>query len=197
MGKNFRRLLVRRLLRKPNFLTSANSQRRRTSRQHQQHQRLLGNSRTRNPHTAYCAAKFAVKGFTEALNVDLQLNAPHVTAHVVMPGHIGTSISLNSTEAHGGPNLERIRKNLAERGAEVDQMSDSTHRPCKSARPTLPRRGANHCSPSSRDHFERCETTVGEFLSVATQSLSTNWSGKTPKRHTNPNFDNVFSTKDI
>ncbi len=77
------------------------------------------------PHTAYCAAKFAVKGFTEALNVDLQLNAPHVTAHVVMPGHIGTSISLNSTAAHGGPNLERIRKNLAERGAEVDQMSDS------------------------------------------------------------------------
>ena len=42
-----------------------------------------------------------------------------------MPGHIGTSISLNSTAAHGGPNLERIRKNLAERGAEVDQMSDS------------------------------------------------------------------------
>ena len=76
------------------------------------------------PHTAYCAAKFAVKGFTEALNVDLQLHAPHVTAHVVMPGHIGTEIGLNSTAAHGGPDLERIRKNLAERGADVDQMTD-------------------------------------------------------------------------
>ncbi len=76
------------------------------------------------PHTAYSAAKFAVKGFTEALNVDLQLHAPHVTAHVVMPGHIGTEIGLNSTAAHGGPDLERIRKNLAERGAEVDQMTD-------------------------------------------------------------------------
>lgn len=77
------------------------------------------------PHTAYCSAKFAVKGFTEALNIDLQLHAPHVTAHVVMPGHIGTAISLNSIAAHGGPNLERIRKNLAEQGADVDQLSDT------------------------------------------------------------------------
>ena len=30
-------------------------------------------------HTAYSAAKFAVKGFTEALVVDLRLNAPHVS----------------------------------------------------------------------------------------------------------------------
>jgi len=77
------------------------------------------------PHTAYCAAKFAVKGFTEALNIDLRLHAPHVMAHVVMPGHIGTSIALNSTAAHGGPDLERIRKTLAERGIDVDQMSDA------------------------------------------------------------------------
>ena len=31
------------------------------------------------PHTAYCAAKFAVRGFTEALITDLALNAPHRT----------------------------------------------------------------------------------------------------------------------
>jgi len=47
-------------------------------------------------HTAYSAAKFAVKGFTEALVNDLRLNAPHVKASVVMPGHIGTSIVENS-----------------------------------------------------------------------------------------------------
>jgi len=41
------------------------------------------------PHTAYCAAKFAVKGFTEALMTDLALNAPHIKCSVVMPGHIG------------------------------------------------------------------------------------------------------------
>ncbi len=48
------------------------------------------------PHTAYSAAKFAVKGFTEALITDLAVNAPHVRASVVMPGHIGTSIVGNS-----------------------------------------------------------------------------------------------------
>jgi len=52
-------------------------------------------------HTAYSAAKFAVKGFTEALVTDLRLNAPHVKASVVMPGHIGTGIALNSTQVLG------------------------------------------------------------------------------------------------
>ncbi len=53
------------------------------------------------PHTAYSAAKFAVKGFTEALITDLAINAPHVKASVVMPGHIGTSIALNTMREHG------------------------------------------------------------------------------------------------
>ena len=48
------------------------------------------------PHTAYSAAKFAVKGFTEALVTDLRVNAPHVACSVVMPGHIGTDIAINS-----------------------------------------------------------------------------------------------------
>jgi NAD(P)-dependent dehydrogenase (short-subunit alcohol dehydrogenase family) len=54
------------------------------------------------PHTAYSTAKFAVKGFTEALQVDLRVHAPHVSAVVVMPGHIGTNIVANSFKAHGG-----------------------------------------------------------------------------------------------
>ncbi|HBZ69496.1 MAG TPA: short-chain dehydrogenase [Deltaproteobacteria bacterium] len=53
------------------------------------------------PHTAYSAAKFAVKGFTEALINDFRLNAPHVKVSVVMPGHIGTSIVINSARAFG------------------------------------------------------------------------------------------------
>ena len=48
------------------------------------------------PHTAYSAAKFAVKGFSEALINDLRIHAPHVGVSVVMPGHIGTSIAINS-----------------------------------------------------------------------------------------------------
>ena len=47
-------------------------------------------------HTAYSAAKFAVKGFSEALITDLRLTAPNVGVSVVMPGHIGTSIVFNS-----------------------------------------------------------------------------------------------------
>ena len=52
-------------------------------------------------HTAYAAAKFAVKGFTEALVTDLRLTAPHVKASVVMPGHIGTAIVANSRKVQG------------------------------------------------------------------------------------------------
>ncbi len=53
-------------------------------------------------HTAYSAAKFAVKGFSEALITDLAINAPHVGVSVVMPGHIGTGIAENSVVVHGG-----------------------------------------------------------------------------------------------
>lgn len=42
---------------------------------------------------AYSTAKFAVKGFTEAMITDFKMNAPHVSAHCVMPGYVGTEIS--------------------------------------------------------------------------------------------------------
>ena len=53
------------------------------------------------PNTAYCAAKFAVRGFTEALIEDLRTNAPQVRVAVVMPGHVGTDILGNTLRAHG------------------------------------------------------------------------------------------------
>ncbi len=53
------------------------------------------------PHTAYSAAKFAIKGFTEALITDLRMHAPHVECSVVMPGHIGTGIVANSSAVVG------------------------------------------------------------------------------------------------
>lgn len=84
------------------------------------------------PHTAYAAAKFAVKGFTEALITDLRLNAPHVKASVVMPGHIGTSIAINSglVLGRGGPKdlsaeqVEVVRQQLLAAGAPVDNVPD-------------------------------------------------------------------------
>lgn len=47
---------------------------------------------TGSPHTAYSSAKFAVRGFTESLLVDLRAHAPHVSAVLVMPGHVRTGM---------------------------------------------------------------------------------------------------------
>jgi NAD(P)-dependent dehydrogenase (short-subunit alcohol dehydrogenase family) len=55
------------------------------------------------PNTAYCTAKFAVRGFTEALIEDLRRNAPQVRVALVLPGHVGTDIMANSRRAHGLP----------------------------------------------------------------------------------------------
>ena len=66
-------------------------------------------------HTAYSAAKFAVKGFTEALLVDTRLNAPHVGVSVVMPGHIGTSIVSNSQRVQGTASPEELSAEELER----------------------------------------------------------------------------------
>ena len=83
------------------------------------------------PHTAYSAAKFAVKGFTEALITDLRINAPHVKASVVMPGHIGTSIVINSGKFFGREpkeltpeQLDEVRQRLGRRGLDVSGASD-------------------------------------------------------------------------
>ncbi len=56
--------------------------------------------------TAYATAKFAVRGFTEALIEDLRVNAPGVRVAVVMPGHVGTDIVANSRRARGLPEPE-------------------------------------------------------------------------------------------
>jgi NAD(P)-dependent dehydrogenase (short-subunit alcohol dehydrogenase family) len=55
------------------------------------------------PNTAYATAKFAIRGFTEALIEDLRTNAPQVRVVLVMPGHVGTDILANSRRAHGTP----------------------------------------------------------------------------------------------
>ena len=78
------------------------------------------------PHTAYSAAKFAVKGFTEALITDFRLNAPHLHASVVMPGHVGTSIMFNSSRYLG-----RDLKDLTD-----DQVAETRQRLERSGIPT-------------------------------------------------------------
>jgi short-subunit dehydrogenase len=87
----------------------------------------------RIPHTAYSAAKFAVKGFTEALITDLRINAPHIKCSVVMPGQIGTSIRANTRKIHSGDResdgidaagLAQARERFALLGRDVSQLSD-------------------------------------------------------------------------
>ena len=83
-------------------------------------------------HTAYSAAKFAVKGFSEALITDLRLNAPHVSVSVVMPGHIGTSIGINSQRILTGKDtfdlsdeaIAEIRRRWEEAGMPIQNESD-------------------------------------------------------------------------
>jgi short-subunit dehydrogenase len=110
-------------------------------------------------HTAYGAAKFAVKGFTEALVVDLRLNAPHVKAAVVMPGHVGTSIIINSGKVLGkgeakdmsARDVARMREQLVNRGFPVGEVEDDQIRAMlqmlgiifRDNAPTTTRRGPN------------------------------------------------------
>ena len=82
-------------------------------------------------HTAYSVAKFAVKGFSESLITDLRLNAPHVKVSVVMPGHIGTSIAINSARILGDwmdgvmsdSEVEQIKQNWLEQGFPVHNFT--------------------------------------------------------------------------
>jgi NAD(P)-dependent dehydrogenase (short-subunit alcohol dehydrogenase family) len=84
------------------------------------------------PHTAYSAAKFAVKGFTEALITDLRVNAPHVKCSVVMPGYIGTNIVANSRMVLSGRDTPRLsdvevrrtRSRMRQQGVDDSAISD-------------------------------------------------------------------------
>jgi NAD(P)-dependent dehydrogenase (short-subunit alcohol dehydrogenase family) len=84
-------------------------------------------------HTAYAAAKFAVKGFTEALITDLRLTAPHIKCSVVMPGHIGTSIVANSRKVQAGADADEMsadelaaaRGRMAKAGMDMSQVPDA------------------------------------------------------------------------
>lgn len=87
---------------------------------------------SQTPHTAYSAAKFAVKGLSEALITDFRLNAPHIGVSVVMPGHIGTSIASNSQLIMSGKSewefspeqVKRLREWLTNSGEPVHNESD-------------------------------------------------------------------------
>jgi NAD(P)-dependent dehydrogenase (short-subunit alcohol dehydrogenase family) len=82
------------------------------------------------PHTAYSSAKFAVKGFSEALLEDFRIYAPHVKVAVVMPGHIGTDIVINSRRVLRGTDdemtdeeVDALKADFAKRGMPMDEVA--------------------------------------------------------------------------
>jgi NAD(P)-dependent dehydrogenase (short-subunit alcohol dehydrogenase family) len=83
---------------------------------------FLASGGTGVPSTAYSTAKFAVKGFSEALIDDLRANAPHVKVAVVMPGHVGTDIVLNTILGDGVLDAMSIAE-LARFRANLERMS--------------------------------------------------------------------------
>ena len=91
------------------------------------------------PHTAYSAAKFAVKGFSEALINDFRFNAPHLKVSVVMPGHVGSEIGINTGRILGhrepkdwtAEDIARARKQRATMGVpdeSLDSLDDDAFR---------------------------------------------------------------------
>jgi len=111
-------------------------------------------------HTAYSAAKFAVKGFTEALIADLRLNAPHIKCSVVMPGHIGTSIVSNSRKVQSGSASDRLseaeiaqaRARMQGMGIDVAAMTDEDVQTAAQAR--------------ARRFLEEAPTTAAEAATI-------------------------------
>ena len=157
------------------------------------------------PHTAYSAAKFAVKGFTEALINDLRLNAPHIKCSVVMPGHIGTSIVSNSRKIQSGSESER----LTDTEVVVDPRAPEGH-------------GHRHCCHVGRGHPEACARTgprrsarrrrrrrrplrrssstasrpsAGASWSATTRTGSTSACGKRPDKAYTPEFYQSFAAE--
>ncbi len=116
-------------------------------------------------HTAYSAAKFAVKGFSEALINDLRLNAPHIKCSVVMPGHIGTSILSNSRKIQSGTDSDalnagrdRVDAQAARDRAQYGYLEDVRRGCaglCHRARPQLSRGSADLVGASRDDHSRR------------------------------------------
>jgi NAD(P)-dependent dehydrogenase (short-subunit alcohol dehydrogenase family) len=113
-----------------------------------------------SPHTAYSAAKFAVKGFTEALITDLRVNAPHIGCSLVMPGYIGTNIVANSRMVLSGRDTPRLsdvevrraRSRMRQQGADDAAISDDDIRA--------------HIQRQAQNFHDRAPTTAAEAATI-------------------------------
>ncbi len=71
----------------------------------------------------YCTTKFAVRGFTDALRVEMQMrNIHHLTVHTVHPGAVATNITLNAD--YKGSHTEPFHEMLQKKGASPNQAAE-------------------------------------------------------------------------
>jgi len=82
--------------------------------------------------SAYNAAKFAVRGFTDALRIELEIEGSNVSATTIHPGGVKTNI-VNS--GRRDPNLHTIGQDPTTMQSEFDKLARST--PEKAARQIL------------------------------------------------------------
>jgi NAD(P)-dependent dehydrogenase (short-subunit alcohol dehydrogenase family) len=102
------------------------------------------------PNTAYSAAKFAVKGFTEALIEDLRAHGCPVRVAVVLAGQVGTDIVANTLRIHGHRKPKRasdaerkiararLRVKAAADGASADEADQAPARAENGSSPEAP-----------------------------------------------------------
>lgn len=86
--------------------------------------------------SAYNAAKFAVRGFTDALRMELEIEGGNVSATTVHPGGIRTTIARNARNARVDPSVESLGGDAGDGAASrFDQVAMTT--PEKAARQIL------------------------------------------------------------
>jgi NAD(P)-dependent dehydrogenase (short-subunit alcohol dehydrogenase family) len=155
-------------------------------------------------HTGYCAAKFAVKGFTEALINDLRINAPHIKCSVVMPGHIGTSIVSNSRKIQSGTDSERLSDNeiaqsrvrLTAFGIDASKMSDEDVQAAAAERARSFRENAPTTAAAAAKIIldgvkaERWRILVGDDAELLDERVR-----QTPERAYDPEFFQSFAAE--
>jgi NAD(P)-dependent dehydrogenase (short-subunit alcohol dehydrogenase family) len=156
------------------------------------------------PHTAYSAAKFAVKGFTEALIADFRMNAPHIRVSVVMPGHIGTGIRDNSlkvqtnTDADGlnAAQIAQIRTRLTSMGRDAENIPMLTSNACTPSVPGASSPTRRPARPRQRRSSWMVSGPIGSVSwSGPTRTSSTVWCARTPTMRTNQSSTNTSLPK--
>ena len=106
-----------------------------------------------------------MRGFTEALIEDLRAHAPHVRAVLVLPGHVGTDIIVNSLRARGLPEPEHMTD------AQVEELIPPDARAELSRAGALPKRASadqlrHLLSRANADFRDKAPVTAAEAAAI-------------------------------